>query len=373
MKRIVVVGGGFAGLAAARQLAAAGLPVRLCLVDQRRSSDFLPLLPDVVARRVRAGSATAQLDVLCAQMGVEYLRGHVKGFDGNGTLTLRSGTLDYDYLVVACGSQTAFYDRQELRSVCHKLDSVSEAVTLADVADRDDGPVLVVGGGYTGIEVASQLRERCRRKGRQRPVMLVLRGSRILRSLPAWLQRYTLSNLERMGVCLLKQQTVTSVEEDTVTLSGGETFEHAVVVWTAGVRVPDLETDDGVEKDEQGRLIVDDYLRVEERVFAAGDAACFRAGGRPLRMSVQHAITQGCIAARNVVNLVRGRPLRPLRALDLGYVVPMANYRSCGVAMGLPVRGLPASALHYVMSAYRSQTWTNRMRVLHDVLRPPEE
>ncbi|MBS3822058.1 MAG: hypothetical protein KGY81_09890, partial [Phycisphaerae bacterium] len=107
-----------------------------------------------------------------------------------------------------------------------------------------------------------------------------------------------------------------------------------------------------------------------EGIWAAGDAAGFVRPGesRPIRMSVQHAIGGGVAAARNVLGAIGGRDLQPFRPLDLGYIVPMANGLSCGTALGVPVFGAPATALHYVMSGFRSQAPGKTAGVLTDAL-----
>jgi NADH dehydrogenase len=116
---------------------------------------------------------------------------------------------------------------------------------------------------------------------------------------------------------------------------------------------------------------VDATLAATERVFAVGDAARFLRNGTELRMSVQFALSEGRAAARNVWRAILGRPLRGFHPRDPGYVVPMANGRSCGEALGVPVTGHTATFLHYFMSAYRSATVRGALGVCTDALHMP--
>jgi NADH dehydrogenase FAD-containing subunit len=122
------------------------------------------------------------------------------------------------------------------------------------------------------------------------------------------------------------------------------------------------------EQDSQGRLKVDRTLSFTEGAFAAGDAAAFVKKGRALRMAVQFSLNEGHLAAENVLRLCAGRKkLKMYRPVDMGYLVPMANFCACGTVLRVPVLGLAGWLLHYTMCIYRSLTLRHRLGIVSDI------
>ena len=229
--------------------------------------------------------------------------------------------------------------------------------------------IAVCGGSYTGVEAVTQIQCALRRAGRTLPVILLNHGERTCRQLPSWMGRYIEANLERLRIEVRHHLTLDGLDGDTAVLSNGETLEHCLAVWTAGVRVPDVAATAGFPATPDGRLITDASLRLGERAYAAGDTAAFVREGKPARMSVQFAIMSGRAAARNTLRELAGRRPQRFRPLDLGYIVPMANFRGCGIALGVPVRGAAAMLLHYTMCLYRTPGFRPRFRLARALCR----
>ncbi|NLW50762.1 MAG: FAD-dependent oxidoreductase [Candidatus Brocadiaceae bacterium] len=393
-RRILVLGGGFAGLAAAERLSrtlrrhGAGWTIRL--MDRRARAVFSPLLPDLVGGRVRERALAHPLAEHCRRLGVEYRRTTVRGVDPGGCrVHTEEGTVRGDALVLALGCETNYFGDTEARVRVPGLKDLRDgrdvrARTLALLRAETSArrALIVVGGGYTGFELAGQLAVLATRTlgcgyadlGRRCPIVLVERSAEVLRACAPEIRGWALDLIGGLGVDV---RTRTWVESwgvgAAVRLSDGTVFDEAAAVWCAGVAPgPAVAGWDG-ERTAGGRLAVDRYLRLSgaERVFAAGDVAgAFLPGGRaPLRMSVPFAIAGGRCAAENAVRSLTDRDLLAFAPSDPGYVVPLAPGRAAGEVLGRPVCGRLPGVLHYFMCALRS--WDGRMRqaLIRDLMR----
>jgi len=368
MSKAVIIGGGFAGLAAAETLRG---KLDVLLIDSKPTHDFLPMLPDVIGERADPDLLEHELADRCRRLGAAFRLDPVTSVDLTARrVVTETGEADYDYLIIASGSRTSFYGRDEIREQARKLDDVADARTIADTVRKNDREAyVVVGGAYTGIEVATNLRAFFGKHPPDRRVVICELHDRLLPALPERFQRYVTENVKRFGVELRLEDTVDEIDDGSVRLASGEQIDNAAVIWTAGVRTPDFVRDLDVPKSKQGRLEVDQCLRVDERTFAAGDSALFVHDGSPLRMSIQFALSQGARAARNILRIERGRIPGPYRPHDPGYIVPMANNRSCGRILGVNCYGRTPTAAHYLMCILRSRGLSRRLKMFADLRR----
>lgn len=372
MKRIIIIGGGFAGLAAAQRLSKESRRFEVILLDPRESSHFLPLLPDLVGRNLDPRNLCYPLAVAAKRWQFSHQQAHVLAVDVvNRVVETSVGRLPFDYLIVAAGTRTNTYGRSDLAQFALPLHSVDDAVKIRSVLDDSRyASVVVAGGGYTGVEIATQLWRGARRTGRPLTVYLVERGLAVCASLPEPFQNYIAKNLESLGIRVLTNCSVESVTEDVVCLAGHEPLRNSRLIWTAGVCAPDFVRSFPGEKNPLGCLLVDDYLRIAEGIFAIGDIASVVWQGKPLRMGVQFSLAQGQCAVENILRMEARRSLQAYRPNDLGYVVPMANGRACGTVLGTDLYGRLPSLLHYAMSGLRSYGWKNRYAITCEVLHP---
>ncbi len=368
---VVILGAGFAGLWAARALSrrAAEGTLAVTVVNPRPTSDFHPLLPDVVGGRVRLASATYDLHAAADRWNLTFRQAAAHHVDADArTVDTDAGRIPFDYLLLATGANTNFHGRDDLQATALTLDTAEDTQRILRAATTRPAQTFVIaGGGPTGVEVASNLRLRCH-PARPR-IVLAEYLSRLCGLLPPSHGRYILRNLRRMGIEVRLETTVENIDGKDVRLSDGERLPHAQLIWAAGV-APGEVAQSLPGGQNAGRAATDETLRAGEGIYAAGDAAGFTRPGeqQPIRMSVQHAIGGGTQAARNILREIDDKAPEPFRPLDLGYIVPMANGRSCGVALGVPVFGAPATGLHYLMSGFRSQSVPNIRGVLCDAL-----
>ncbi|MBM3254679.1 MAG: hypothetical protein FJZ08_00010 [Candidatus Omnitrophica bacterium] len=370
MKKILIIGAGFAGLAACRILKRIKKEAQLVIIDKNSYSNFLPLLPDVFGRRINPDFLVWPLDRL-EKGGVSFINEEVLALNlANKEASTVNNRISYDYLLLACGSETNFYGNDMIRQRALKLDDAHNAQEItAALKNKNFGSCLVAGGGYTGIEISCGLRAYFDSRGMDKKIIIVERAPQILGPLPSWMRDYVLENLSKLNIRVLSGVFIDSAEKDSIRLSSGEILERPLFIWAAGVKAPGFIQNLNIEKTTQGRIKVDEHLSFAQGCFAAGDVANFSYKDNFLRMAVQFAITEGELAAHNINSSIRGRPLKKYRPLDLGYVIPMANNRSCGRVMGFEVRGFLATFLHYSMCIYRSLGFKNKFGLLAELLK----
>lgn len=370
MAKVIIIGGGFGGLSAAKTLCR-GHGIDVTLIDKRSTSDFLPVLPDCLGRGVSPDHLRYGIADMARRSGFEFSKEDVKSIDlARREIITGRDTLKYDYLIIASGSETNFYGNESIRNNAYKLDDAADAETISEkINENKYSTYMVGGGGYTGVEVAANLRVFLNKRGRKAKVVIVERSNTILGPLPDWMRSYILSNLKRMGVEIFVDTRIERAENGNAYLSNGVILEDAFVIWAAGVKTAGFIQDLDVKKNAQGRIEVDEYLRLDENCFVVGDASYVKHKDGFLRMAVQFAIFQGAHAARNIDRSIRGRNLRKYSPIDLGYIIPMANNMSCGCILGVNVTGPLATMFHFVMCFYRSWSWGNRFGMFKDVLK----
>jgi NADH dehydrogenase len=395
--RIVIVGAGFAGFAAARKLAklSAG-SADIVVVNPTDYFLYLPLLPEVSAgilepRRVSV-SLTATLP------GVRVVLGEVTAFDLAGrTVTYQDpegekGTLGYHRLVIAAGSVNKLLPVPGVTEYAHGFRGIPEALFLRDhitrqieMADTADDPDLqqsrctfvVVGAGYTGTEVAAQgvlftdslVEKRPRLTGKPRWI-LVDTADRVLPQLDVRLSRAADDVLRRRGVEIRLGTSVSEAMHDGVHLSDGDHVPTRSLIWCVGVRPDPLVADLGLLT-RAGRLVVDEFLTVPGHpdVYACGDAAAvpdLTMPGEITGMTAQHATRQGAAVARNIAASYGYGRRRAYKHHDLGFVVDLGGLDSAANPLGIPLRGFLAKV---VTRGYHLLSMPgNRIRVAADWL-----
>lgn len=310
--RVVVIGGGYAGVMAANRLTGRD-DVRVTLVNPRPA-----FVERIRLHQVVAGSHDAVVEyrkVLAPR--VALVVDTVTRIDAAARgVTLSGGeTLGYDYLVYAVGSAGAVPGVPGAAEHARPITALEEARRLRALvaAAPANAPVTVVGGGLTGIEAAAELAEQ------GRVAVTLVCGGVLGPSLHPRGRRRVAARLAALGVSVLEgpDAKVTAVTPDAVRLADGRELRSTVTLWTAGFGVPDLAARSGLTTDALGRLLTDETLTSvdDERIVAAGDAAA--PSDLPLRMSCQAAVQLGPQAAETVLSRLAGR--QPAR-IEVGFV-----------------------------------------------------
>lgn len=370
--RVVIVGAGFGGLAAARMLAKA--PVDVLLINRTNYHGFWPLLyqvataglePESIAYPVRA--------ILRRYRNANFLLAEVTGVDfGRRLVQTNTGPVSYDYLILAAGSTTNFFGNERIARYTMGMKDLNEAQRLRNhvllccehaAAESDPNrraallTFAVVGGGPTGVELAGAFVELIRHVIRhdypmldvqQARVVLIEATGHILASFPESLQRAALQRLQRMGVEARLNAPVADADPHGLNFRDGSRLDAETVVWAAGVRGAPLADALGVTLGRGARVVVTPELTLpdDQRVFVIGDMA-YLEGYRPgvaYPMVAPVAIQMGEHAARNIVAQINDQPMQPFRYVDKGQMATIGRSAAVLDAFGIRLSGWPAWA-----------------------------
>ena len=347
--RVVIIGGGFAGAAAAKGLRHAKVDV--LVIDRRNHQIFQPLLYQVATAVLSPSDVAAPLRQLGAgQPNVEAVLAEVTAIDTKAhkvTARLANDQVveaPFDFLVVAAGVSPSYYGHDEFAAHAPGLKTLTDAEAIRskilkayELAEQTNDPderrrlmtFVLVGAGPTGVELAATiaqmaqvtLRGNFRRIHPQETlVVLVEGGKRILPSFDETLAAAALRQLKRLGVSVRTGAVVEAVDADGVT-AGGERLRAATVLWTAGVAASPLSALAGAPTDRAGRAVVGPGLETTSGsgIFVIGDAANVTQDGKPAPGVAQAALQQGAYAARAIRARIEGRAApAPFRYHDLG-------------------------------------------------------
>ena len=353
--RILVIGGGFAGLTAVRELSRASADI--LLVDRHNHHTFQPLLYQVATAGLAAPSIAAPLrHILRDQRNVTVLLGEVRSIDVRAKqVTIDDVQHAYDYLILATGSTHAYFGHEEWASYAPGLKTLEDALgvrarilTAFERAEGSEDPgqrvawltFAIVGAGATGVELAGTLAEIARHTLRREfrridpasaRILLIEAGPRVLPSFPPSLSANAQRHLERLGVEVLTGQPVTDLDAGGVRV-GPEHLAARTVIWAAGVEASPLGALLGVEVDRSGRVAVTPALTLPEHpeVFVAGDLARVTQGSGLVPGVAPAAKQMGRYAARAVLAALDGRRSAPFRYRDYGTLATIG--RSAAVA-----------------------------------------
>ena len=382
---VVIVGGGFGGLAAAKVLRRHD-ELRVTLVDRRNHHLFQPLLYQVATATLSAGNVASPIRwILRHARNVRVLMGDAERIDvAARRVVLADGeAFDYDYLILAPGARHAYFDHPDWERYAHGLKTLEDALDMRrrvllafERAEREPDQrrqrelltFVFVGGGPTGVELAGTLAEIARRTLRDEyrlidtaraRIVVVEAGPSILPMYPEKLRRAGRRSLERLGIEVLEETTVVGIDAQGVELrragAGIERIDAGTVVWAAGVAASPVLRTLGAPLDRAGRVIVERDLSVpgHPEIFVVGDAAAFEQDGAPLPGVAQTAMQGAAHAARTIVGRLQGQPSKPFVYRNLGnmaIVGRMAAITDLGWArFSGPVAWLAWLFLHIVM------------------------
>ncbi|HEY3455550.1 MAG TPA: NAD(P)/FAD-dependent oxidoreductase [Bryobacteraceae bacterium] len=378
-KRVVILGGGFGGLYAAKALKHA--PVDVTVIDRRNYHLFQPLLYQVATGSLSPGEIAAPIrSVLNKQKNTNVLLGEVIDIDPAAkSVKLKDGAvIPYDWLIVATGSQGTYFGHDEWHTWAPGLKSVEDATMIRhkillafEAAERTTDPdercawltFVIVGAGATGVELAGALGEIANHtlkndfrsiQPKDARILVVDGGNRVLSTYPEDLSRRAEHALIKLGARVRLGAVVTAVDENGVTLNTSTGTTHIpshTVIWAAGVAVTDfgrlLAKRTGAETDKAGHIKVTSDLTIPNypEIFVVGDlATCIDRNGKPLPGVAQVAMQGGAHAAKVITRRARGdsRPLAPFHYFNKGDLAVIGRARAVANIFGVHLSGLIA-------------------------------
>lgn len=395
---IVIVGGGFGGAYCARALEKklGSHEARITILNRSNFFAFTPLLIEAGTGAVEPRHAVVPLRGFFRR--ANFRMGDVTGIDfPQRRVQLRhcddsEHALDYDHLVLALGSVTRMPPVPGLREHGVEIKSLADAIALRDRAigllelanetqdverRRAMLTFVIVGGNYTGVEVAGEFNEFLTEASRiyrniqtdDIRIVLVDMMPRILHTLDEELSEYASDRLRHRGVQLELENTVDRIEADRAELGSGETIPAWTVIWAAGVAPNPLLGELELERDEHGYVKCAPDLRVngQDRVWAIGDCAINPGpDGDPYPPTAQHAIREGRQAAANIARVLKGQKPQPLRFRSRGMMAALGRHQGVARVFGWKFSGLPAWFLWRTVYLLKMPGIGRSLRVMMD-------
>ncbi|HEY6251217.1 MAG TPA: NAD(P)/FAD-dependent oxidoreductase, partial [Candidatus Angelobacter sp.] len=351
---VVIIGGGFAGINAAKALARAR--VRITVVDRKNHHTFQPLLYQVALAVLSPAEIASPIRTIMKRArNVQVLLGEVTGFDlENRQVRTGSIELGYDYLIIAAGATHAYFGHPEWEKIAPGLKTIEDALQIRrrvllafETAELDaitrgihpDLNFVVVGGGPTGVELAGAIADISKRymerdfRGidtRQARIILLEGGPRVLPAFPEDLSASAEKQLKDLGVEVRTNAMVTNIEPGSVTV-GQEKLPAAVILWGAGVSASPLGKMLGAPTDRAGRVLVSPDLSVpgHPEVLVIGDlAAAKMKEGKLVPGVAPAAIQMGKFAARQIKRILQNRPREEFHYLDKGTLATIGRSKA---------------------------------------------
>jgi NADH dehydrogenase len=389
-QHVVIIGGGFGGLSAAKVFR--NQPVRVTLLDRRNHHVFQPLLYQVATATLSPGDIASPIRwVFRRQRNLRVLLGEAASIDVQARrITLTDGAaLDYDYLIVATGASHAYFGHEEWARYAPGLKTLEDAIEIRtrmllafERAERESDPerqqrlltFVIVGGGPTGVELVGTLAEIARQTLRDEfrsidtsrtRIVLVEAGPTILPAFAERLRNAARESLRRLGVEVRENTAVTGIDACGVDL-GKERLDAGTVLWAAGVAASPIVRTLGVSVDRAGRALVNPDLSVpgHPEVFVVGDAASLVQDGKPLPGVAQVAMQGAAHAARTILRLLEGQPTRAFEYHDKGSMAIVGRGSAVADLGWARFAGLPAWLAWLFIHIFMLIGFRNRLAVM---------
>jgi demethylphylloquinone reductase len=376
--RICILGGGFGGLYTALRLKQfnwePSQKPEIVLIDRQENFVFTPLLYELVTGELQSWEVAPAYTELLAGTDIKFQQGTASDIDPLGkTLTLANGQVyNYDRLVVAVGGETPldlvpgateyaipFRTIQDARRLEEKLRSLENSAA-------EKIRIAIVGAGYSGVELACKLADRLGDRGRIRLIEL---GNKILPFAPEFNRKAAESALEKRGIWIDLETSVTAIDEHEISLDYKNAIDPLpveIVMWTVGTQVSDIVTRIPTVKNARGRIITTPTLEAPNLndIFALGDAAEVPdADGNPVPATAQAAFQQADFAAWNIWSSLTNRPLLPFRYTNLGEMMALGSNNAVLSGLGIQLDGPIAYLARRLVYLYRLPTLEHQVKV----------
>lgn len=377
-KKVCILGGGFAGLYTALRLSE--LPwldsqqPEITLVDKNENFLFSPLLYELITGEMQAWEIAPGFSEILGNTPISHKQAEVKNVDlsENQVHLKEDSKLNYDYLVIATGGDTPTDFVPGVNTHAFTFRSLNDAYLLGNkLKELENKPseyirTVIVGGGYSGVELACKLADRLGKRGR---IRIVERSDMILRSSPEFNREAATKALEAKKVWLDLETEVTEINSDNLSLNYKGKIDNIpvdLVIWTVGIKPSPWLEGLSIEKSSRGFINTNSYLQVlnSQEIYALGDIAdCLDAENKQVPKTAQVAIQQADYCAWNIWASCTGRPLLPFRYQNLGEIMTLGVDNATLTGLGLKIDGSLAHTVRRLVYLYRLPTRKHKLNV----------
>ena len=377
-QRICILGGGFGGLYTALRLIEfpweSSKKPEIILIDKRDRFLFAPLLYELVTGELQTWEIAPPFEELLANTDIHFCQGVVSGIDLNQQqVELENGqAFSYHRLVLAMGGETPIEMVPGAAEYAIPFRTVNDAyrfqekLRVLEASEREKIRIAVIGGGYSGVELACKLADRLQEKGR---IRLVERNNMILGTSPDFNRESATKALSEKNIWIDLETEVESIEATQISLKYQEqvdTIPVDIVLWTVGTKVAPVVESLPLTKNERQQIITSATLQVQDnqKIFAIGDLAdCQDADGQKVPTTAQVAIQQSDYVAWNIWASLTGRPLLPFRYQALGEMMALGLDNATLTSLGIKLDGQIAYMARRLVYLYRLPTLEHQIKV----------
>lgn len=378
IKKILILGGGYAGVGVLRQLQETfenNVDISISLVSQDNFFLHTPLLPEMATGMLASRHIATPIRAFCKR--ARYYQAKVDSIDlKNNKVTItraldnNNRELEYDYLVLALGGTTNFFGNKNVEKNSLTIKTLGDAIglrnhliSMLENADQEEVPdvlskqmtFVVVGGGFSGVETVGEINDFIKESiekfyrnidPEKIRIILVSAAEKILPEIGD-LGQYAMESLKKNGVEIIKNTRLLDADSNKVTLDNGMKIPCSTLVWAGGVIVDPVISNLKTEHVTNGRVIVDSFLRLKNHsnVFALGDCASItdERTGKPYPPTAQHAVRESKIVSKNIISLVReNNSQSPFVYNSKGSMAKIGKRNGVALLMGKRIRGFPA-------------------------------
>ncbi|MGB5530151.1 MAG: NAD(P)/FAD-dependent oxidoreductase [Ignavibacteriaceae bacterium] len=392
MKKVIIIGGGFGGLTATKELAKKDF--NITVIDKTNHHLFQPLLYQVATAALSPADIAIPIrSAFSKNKNVEVLLGEVKSIDKEKKKVFFNGSeIEFDYLIIATGSRHSYFGKDEWEKYAPGLKTLNDALKIRETillsleaAEKEKDPVkrqkylnfVIIGGGPTGVELAGAISEIVNQNlipdfrnidASMTKVYMIEALPNILSSYPKSLSKRALEDLQKLEVEVILNEKVTGINENGVKV-GDRFIETKNILWAAGNQASSLIKTAGIQTDRAGRAVVSDDLSIEDysNIFVIGDAAAFKnEKGEHLPAIAPVAIQQGKFVSKIIAEGLIGKPHKKFIYKDRGTMATIGKAKAVAVIKGFKLSGLIAWLAWSLIHVLFLISFRNKLRVMSE-------
>lgn len=384
MIKILILGGGFGGIRCALDLdKKLKNEAEITLIDRNSYHLFIPAIYEVAsAYGIKKDPFAIQLKkTICIpytdifeNTSVDFIQAEINQVDLQNKKVITKGEhiFEYEYLVLALGSETSTYDIPGVQEYAHQFKTLEDALfinqRLEELSEQftkgqrtEPFSFLICGGGFTGLEIAAELgccsraiKARCKLKGRCSTITLLEAGSKILPILSEKERKAVKKRLTQLGIVIMENSPIEEIEPNYLKLKNGQKLTGDLIIWTAGIRPNQfLKSIKDLALSASGKMAVEEDLRSKgtENVFGIGDNIEFidKKNQKQVPALAYVAVDQGKIAARNIYNSIKSKKLKSYKPFYNVFIIPVGGKYALASLGGVAIKGFMAWILRIIV------------------------